>query len=383
MTLNEYIAGLHVHTTYSDGEFTHTLAAEAAVRAGLDCLCVSDHNVWVKGPEHYYKNKDRKVLLLVGEEVHDAARQPQKNHLLVFGAQTELAGQAAHPQALIDVARQNGALTFLAHPCETEAPLFNEPDISWVNWEVQGFTGLEIWNYMSEFKGLLTSRANTLRYARNPEIGIMGPPPPVLEKWDELTSGGRKVVAIGGADAHGTTYHLGGLKRVVFPYEFLFRQVTTHLLSEAPLTGVFETDRALVLEALAKGHCFVGYDAPASTKGFRFTANSEAGNLLMGDEIRNRGGVTMQIAVPTSPGLPHRTPSAAAAKGAGRQKNIHVSTHLIQNGRALAHWENQTNITYIVPPGEAGVFRVEVRLRYQGRLRGWIYSNPIYLRAQS
>ncbi len=26
-------------------------------------------------------------------------------------------------------------------------------------------------------------------------------------------------------------------------------------------------------------------------------------------------------------------------------------------------WKNQTNITTVVPPGEAGVFRVEVRLR--------------------
>ena len=63
------------------------------------------------------------------------------------------------------------------------------------------------------------------------------------------------------------------------------------------------------------------------------------------------------------------------------KNGIHVSTHLIQNGRELAHWENQNNITTVVPPGKAGVFRVEVRLRYQGRLRGWIYSNPIYLRA--
>jgi hypothetical protein len=379
MTINEYIAAAHVHTTYSDGEFSHAQVAEAAMAVGLDCVLVSDHNVWVKGPERYYKNKDRKTLILVGEEAHDAARQPQKSHLLVFGAQTELVGQAANPQTLIDAARHHGGLTFLAHPFESAAPFVDEPDISWANWEVEGFTGLEIWNYMSEFKGLLTSRANTVRYALNPEIGIMGPPPAALEKWDELTLTGKKVVALGGADAHGTTYQLSGIKRVIFPYEFLFRQVTTHLLSEAPLTGVCETDRAVVLEALAKGHCFVGYDGIAPTKGFRFTGNSDAGNLLMGDEALNRGGVTLQIAVPTAPGLPHRT--ASAARSAGRPNGIKVSTHLIQNGQELAQWKNQTNITTVVPPGEAGVFRVEVRLRYQGRLRGWIYSNPIYLRA--
>jgi hypothetical protein len=381
MTIHEYIAGLHIHTTYSDGEFSHPQVAEAAMRAGLDCLLVSDHNVWVKGPEHYYRNKEHKTLMLVGEEVHDAARLPQKSHLLVFGAQTELTACAPDPQALIHTARQNGGLTFLAHPFETSAPLFGEPDISWANWEVSDFTGLEIWNYMSEFKGLLTSRASTMRYALNPETGIMGPPPAVLEKWDELTQSGRKIVAIGGADAHGTTYQMGGLKRVIFPYEFLFRQVTTHLVSETPLTGVYETDRALVLEALAKGHCFVAYDGAAPARGFRFTANSDLGNLLMGDEVLNRGGVTIQIAVPTAPGLPRRTASASAGRGAIRPNDVHVTTRLIQNGRELAQWVNQTNVTYIVPPGESGAFRVEVRLRYQNRLRGWIYSNPIYLRA--
>ncbi len=383
MTINEFIVGLHVHTKYSDGEFSHAQVAEAAIRAGLDGLWVSDHNVWVKGPEHYYQSQDRKTLLLVGEEVHDAARQPQKNHLLVFGAQTELAEQAVDPQTLINSARQNSAITFLAHPFETEAQLFDEPDISWVNWEVEGFTGLEIWNYMSEFKGLLTSRANTLRYALNPETGIMGPPAKVLAKWDELTQSGRKVVAIGGADAHGTTYHMGGIKRVVFPYEFLFRQVTTHILSEIPLTGAYEADRVLILEALAKGHCFVGYDGAASTRGFRFTAHSDAGTLLMGDEALNRNGISMQIAIPTSPGLPRRATLGSAAKSAGGSNRVHVSTNLLKNGHEAARWENQTNITHVVPPGEAGVFRVEVRLRYQGRLRGWIFSNPIYLRGRS
>jgi hypothetical protein len=371
MPLNEIVTSLHLHTTYSDGEFSHAQIAEAAMGAGVDCVIVTDHNVWVKGPERYYTSKDKKVLMLVGEEVHHAARLPQKSHMLIFGAGAELASHAAAPQQLIDAASQASALTFLAHPYEREALLFHEPDISWDNWEVTGFTGLELWNYMSEFKGLLTTKANTMRYAFNPETGIMGPYAETLGKWDELTAAGRKVVAVGGADAHGTTYQMGGIKRVIFPYDFLFHQVTTHLLTDTPLTGAYEADRGLVLNALARGHCFVGYDGAAPTRGFRFTANSEAGNLKMGDEVLNRNGVTMQIAVPTQPGMPRRSAKIP----------VRVSIHLIRNGSELAHWENQTNITHIVPPQEAGTYRVEVRLRYQGQLRGWIYSNPLYLKA--
>lgn len=377
MPLHEIVTSLHMHTPYSDGEFSHTQIAEAAIRAGVDCVYVTDHNVWVKGPEHYYNQKEHKVLVLVGEEVHDAGRQPQENHLLVFGTNTELAPYAADPQGLIDAARRAGALTFIAHPFESEAALFNEPAISWTSWEVNGFTGLELWNYMSEFKGLLTSRANSLRYALNPETGIAGPKAQILSKWDELTTADRKVVAIGGVDAHGTTYHMGALQRIIFPYEFLFRQVATHLLAETPLAGVYETDRPLVLEALARGHCFVGYDGAAPTRGFRFILHTDSGTFLMGDEVSNRSGVTMQIAVPTHPGQPHRP--SAGGKESPDQAGVHVSVHLIRDGVEVAHWENQTNVTHIVPPHETGVYRVEVRLRFQGRLRSWIFSNPVYL----
>ena len=48
----------------------------------------------------------RKVLMLIGEEIHDQDRDPQKNHLLVFGAEKELATFADDPQILINAARE-------------------------------------------------------------------------------------------------------------------------------------------------------------------------------------------------------------------------------------------------------------------------------------
>src|SRR4030042_4734807 len=97
----EIIPNLHMHTRYSDGAGTHADIARAAMKAGLDAVIVTDHNVWVDGPARYYKDGDRRVLLMVGEEIHDQARQPQKNHLLVFGAHRELATYAYDPQMLL------------------------------------------------------------------------------------------------------------------------------------------------------------------------------------------------------------------------------------------------------------------------------------------
>ena len=82
-----------MHTHYSDGLVRIKDIATAAMKVGIDAVIVTDHNVWVDGPAGYLKVEDA-LLLMVGEEIHDQSRQPQKNHLLVFGANRELATYA-------------------------------------------------------------------------------------------------------------------------------------------------------------------------------------------------------------------------------------------------------------------------------------------------
>lgn len=356
MQLFESVCNLHMHTPYSDGEWYHPQIAEAAIAAGLDMICVTDHNVWVQGPERYYEKDGQRVLVLIGEEIHDQARVPQKNHLLAYNHNRELAREAPQPQKLISAVRECNGLAFLAHPFDNSVPLFNYEDISWVDWSVSGFTGLEIWNYMSDWAKLLTSRSTTIRYALNPELGMDGPSPRTLAKWDELTASGLRVVGIGNSDAHATPVSRWGLTRVIFPYEFLFRQVNTHTLTPQPLTGDCAADRDMLVKALADGHCFIGYDGIGSTKGFRFSANSERGTVSMGDEITNQTGLTLQISTPQP-----------------------ASLRLLCNGREVLRREGQ-NITHVLPPGETGVFRAEAHLPFKGQPRGWIFSNPIYVR---
>ncbi len=116
----ELITNLHMHTTYSDGSATHQEIARAALQAGLDVVIITDHNILVKGLEGYHQQGEgsaaRRVLLLVGEEVHDATRDPQKNHLLVLGAGREMVTFAPKPQNLIDQVHKAGGLCFIAHP---------------------------------------------------------------------------------------------------------------------------------------------------------------------------------------------------------------------------------------------------------------------------
>jgi hypothetical protein len=77
----------------------------------------------VAGVEGWYTHPETgwKVLLLMGEEVHDVDRSPQANHYLCLGVDRELRGYAARPQALIDAVDQNGGVGFIAHPIERAA----------------------------------------------------------------------------------------------------------------------------------------------------------------------------------------------------------------------------------------------------------------------
>ena len=355
--MHEIVLNLHMHSRYSDGSATHDQIAAAALKAGLDAVIVTDHNVWVDGPEEYYRKNGRKLLLLVGEEVHDQARNPQKNHLLVFGARRELATYAYDPQKLLDQVNQAGGLAFIAHPVDPAAPAIGETDITWVDWDARGFHGLEVWNWFSEFKGHIKSKLHAIYYAFNPALSGFGPDPAALHKWDELLAQGRKLVAIAGSDAHALPARLGPIRRTVFPYEEHFRMVNMHLLLPRPLGDDVALDAALIYETLRQGHCFIGYDLPVSTRGFRLTIHAKEKIGGMGDEFSTQGGVTMQIKLP-----------------------LRTECTIFKDGQPVKTFRDRDLYTYNTT--EPGIYRVEAYLHYRGKRRGWIYTNPVYLRGE-
>lgn len=353
--MQEIVVNLHMHTRYSDGSGTHRDIVRAAFKAGVDAVIVTDHNVLVQGFEGYYREQNRRLLMLVGEEIHDQDRDPQKNHLLALGADRELATFADEPQLLINKVREAGGLAFLAHPNDPAAPTFGETDITWVDWSVQNFTGIELWNALSELKTVVPTKLHGALYAFYPQLVAHGPLPATLARWDELLNNGQRVVAIGGSDAHALHLRMGPISRVIFPYEFHFRGINTHVILPEPFSGDVSADKRLLFEAMAAGRCFVAYDLPASTRGFLFTAQGREKTALMGDEISAQGGVTLQAYLPGA-----------------------AEIRLIKDGGILRLYPSQQTCTHITT--ERGIYRVEAYRNYLGRKRGWIFSNPIYVR---
>ncbi|MBT3322077.1 MAG: PHP domain-containing protein [Anaerolineae bacterium] len=353
--MKEIVANLHMHTRYSDGTGSHADIAKAALKANIDAVIVTDHNVFVQGPEGYYKEGNKRVLMLIGEEIHDQDREPQKNHLLVFGASQELSQHADNPQTLLNAINKAEGLSFIAHPFDPPQPSINEAAFNWVSWEINGFTGIEIWNGLSEFKGRIKTKIHAIFFAYFPDFSLLAPQKETLKKWDEFLSKGKRIVAVAGSDAHAMHASMGPLKRTLFPYEIHFRQINNHLLLPEELSRDPILDRRMILNAFRAGHIFVGNDLPAPTKGFRFTAKGRLDSVMMGDEIVAKGGVTLQAHLPSL-----------------------AEVRLIKDGEVIKEWKKNPVCTHIT--SEPGVYRIEAYRRYLGRRRGWIFSNPIYVR---
>lgn len=352
--MHEIVVNVHMHTQYSDGAGTHAEIVAAAQRVGLDAIIVTDHNVLVQGLEGYYEKDGSRVLLLCGEEVHDQARQPQKNHMLVLGAKQEVAQLAGDPQELVERIQAVGGLSFLAHPFDQEAPLVRGEDISWVSWEVEGYTGIELWNGLTEFKRRFHNWPEAFFYAYQPRRIAQGPDPRTLHKWDDLLNSGRRVVALGGTDAHALPARKGPFRRTIFPYEFHFRTINMHVLLEAELGGNRHTDEAAIYRALGAGHAFIGHDLPMPTRGFRFWAESGGEKALMGDELHLQGEAKIRAHFP-----------------------VCADIRLLRNGKVVQAYDKHDLLS--VDTHAPGVYRVEAYRKYLGRRRGWIYSNPIYV----
>lgn len=352
--MNEIKLALHIHTNYSDGNASHADLVKTAEKAGLDAIITTDHNIWVSGLDGYYSNGAKQVMLLVGEEIHNRLLNPPGSHMLAIGAGKELAPFAADPQRLIDQIRRNEGLSFIAHPIEDPLERFNERAYSWQDWEIKNFTGIELWNQMSEFKSVSPTLAAAIVNALFPKRMTLGPLERTLSLWDGLIANRRRpFVAVGGVDAHELVKKFGPFKVKLYPYLHHFKSITTHLLLPKPLSGVFPEDRKQVLEALRSGHCFVAYDLPAKTDGFRFTVHNDDGMFIMGDQIKIKGGLSFQIR------LPHK-----------------ATCRLIKDGWQIKEWTNREVCTHLTT--EPGIYRAEAFIPYKGKLRGWIFSNPIY-----
>ena len=248
--------------------------------------------------------------------------------------------------------KEKGGIGFIAHPHEKRSSMNEHPPYPWTEWSSKDFTGIEIWNHMSEWMEGLTEQ-NKYNYFVHPLRSIVAPPEETLKVWDELNQE-RKVVGIGGIDAHAHKINLLGFFEVeVFPYKVLFKSVRTHIITNKKIEpgkspAKIEKAKSIILEALKEGSCFVSNYYHGDAAGFRFFA--ENGNKIyqMGETIPVKGKIKFRAILP----------------------NISGTIRLIHNGQLVDSIDNY-DAEFVI--SKKGAYRVEVYLNGNA----WIFSNHI------
>lgn len=348
--MHNYCGSIHIHSNYSDGTGSIPEIAGEANAAGLDFIIITDHQ---NREGAYEEGNYGKTSVIVGTELNK-----NRNHYLALGTKSDIEDYDDTPQKTIDEVNRQGGFGFLAHPLEKGSPLVTEgAAFPWTDWSVENFTGIELWNYCSQWRDKALSKQKILYWYLFDRNGPVkeGPPPECKEIWDRLTQK-KKVVAIGGTDAHAVHVRLGFFTAVIFPYYDLFRTVNTHIVLHEKLSSDFNMAKEQIFKALREGRCFISFDRYKKSNVFYFGAFNENQEVPMGSETEFSEGISLKITAPSKRSI----------------------IRIIKNGKTVCE-KNEQHLIYKVP--EKGTFRAEVYYKPKwGRPLPWIFSNPVYIK---
>lgn len=340
---NRYAGIIHVHSTYSDGTRSVQEIAEIANELDINFVLITDHNTIqakTDGLEGWYKN----ILIGIGCELNDHKDQ---NHYLVFDVDADVCKESDSNEYVRNVHEQGG-FGIIAHPDENRSHIAKYPPYPWKIWESELFDGIEIWNHMSEWMEGLT-HLNKFRRVLHPRKSIIMPKKETLEKWDRISMK-RKVVGVGGADAHGYVYKILGLIPIrVFRYKILFKTIRTHILTEEILSdgNDYINDLQIIYRAVKKANCYVSHHYLGDASDFRFEADNGDVRVIMGDSIILTDKLKLSVYNPKC-----------------------AKTYLVHNGNYIKSVEGQE---FLFDINETGIYRIESHVNE----RPWIFSNHI------
>ena len=354
----EYKGVVHVHSFlggHSDGSFQEIISA--AQDNNLQFVVMTEHvESEIDTAKMTLTGLHGGVLFINGNEVATSSG----DRLLAIPGDGSLSSSPGPSTAQVTSnAHDRGALTFVAYPGEFK---------SWT----EGFDGMEVYNVFTNSKRINLALAffdSLWSHRAYPDLifaNYLERPNEELRKFDELTSAGRKLVAIAGNDSHANIGFqikdssgklLAGIQ--LDPYVTSFRLVRLHLLVPADSdSGSKPLAADELIAALKNGHCFIGFDLLGDPSGFRFEVVNSSEQKIQGDEIQFKEGTRLNITLP-----------------------VPARILLFRNGQVILDEGDvkSKEVTLI----DGGVYRVEVYLPRLGRPAGerpWIISNPIFVR---
>jgi hypothetical protein len=331
MAKYDYRGIIHCHSTYSDGTGDMEEIAKAANEVGLDFVMMTDHDQ-MKPVEDGQEKWAGSTLIICGTEITPDKLRERK------------------PQEYINAVNDQGWFGFIAHPDHIGTQKFGIPSYRWEDWNVSNYTGMGLWDLMTDWQSQLDREDVSMEVYTEFEDWLSGPRLETLKRWDELNVQ-RKVVGIGEIDNHKYKKDFNGQTLHIFPYEVAFKTICNHVLLEKPLEKDYKKAKKQVLEAVKHGSVYVSFDWWDDPTEFSFEIDNGKKVAGMGDTIELGEKTELVASFPQEALL-----------------------NVYKNGESVHEEEGDEILVDLTEPGS---YRVEA-------MRNdivWILSNHIYVQA--
>ena len=332
---------IHIHTTYSDGTSTIKQIARAAKKAGLEWIIITDHNNLTGLKEEGWYDG---VAVIVGEEISPKAG----DHYLAFDIKQTIS-ENSHPQDYINEVNRQGGFGFIAHPDESTHRKHHLPPLIWTDWEIKGFQGLEIWNYLSDWGDQYNPKHALYDYLfRN--HSLKGPTTKVLNWWDKLNNENKEIFpAIGSLDAHALKYTYKKIFILkIFSYKDCFKTLTNYVYLEEKLSPSFDKAKKQIYDAVRLGNnLIINRVWSKKSDEISFYIENNLKKAFSGDKIAFNEENILTVKLP-------------------KIGNIRI----LYNGKII---RDVNTYEFQMSDLKLGKYRLEVRYKN----RPWIFSNPI------
>jgi len=324
-----YRGAYHVHSDFShDSKATLSQIINAAERAELDFVVITDHNT-IKGAQAYAEmDSPTRPLLIFGTEI-----STESGHVVGLGIKEEPPELWEAGKAVAWIHEQGGH-SVLAHPVS--------PKKRWTDMNASPVTGIEVFSfpdvyYMQPIRRLAIK--GSLLPPRQFLDSVTETPTDAFRLWDSKLET-QPIAAFGSVDAHLRWKYFS-----VAPENYLLymQSVTTYVISK-------NFEEKSLIEALVAGKSYVAFEARGDATTFTFKAVAGDQEHGLGSTVNSAGNIDFKIELPQE-----------------------AQIRLIRNG-SLTKSVAASRMSYA--SSEKGVYRVEVYKK--GKI--WIISNPIYVK---
>ncbi|MCP5050973.1 MAG: hypothetical protein GY940_27665, partial [bacterium] len=348
----------HVHSLYSDGKGRVDEIAKAAETVGLDFVILTDHgrpNIKSVESTGWFNN----VLMIGASEL-----SLNCGHLAAAGFKEPGYIYPPEPQETInEIVRDNkNGVCFVSHPFDSR--------ITWTDWDIDGFTGLEVFSSYTEARraGIFKALQFPFKYLIDSKYALLNTmkyPTDNLKKWDALNRNANKRIQFFGiyaVDAHAKIKIFKGFQLNFPTYESMFEIMTVYVRTGGEFDRGKDAETAMdsVTAALRAGRFFNVMEAIAPANGFDafFVEEESKKRVLMGGVSEEKKG-TIVVTLPFE---------------------FETVVRVIKDGMEYEQITNNTIRSLEIRVKEPGVYRLELFAR--GNTFDdlpWILTNPFFV----